>query len=82
MFGAFAASLGVLLATDEQTYVAIQERRSATTDDISDVTTGFGQPYAWAIAGGLLAGGLITKNDAECGTRGGTPSRPPSSPAC
>ncbi len=64
MFGAFAASLGVLLATDEQTYVAIQERRSATTDAISDATTGFGQPYAWAIAGGLLAGGLITKNDA------------------
>jgi membrane-associated phospholipid phosphatase len=62
MFGAFAASLGVLLATDEQAYVAIQERRSATTDAISDATTGFGQPYAWAIAGGLLAGGLITKN--------------------
>lgn len=64
MFGVFAASLGVLLAADEQTYVAIQERRSATTDAISDATTGFGQPYAWAIAGGLLAGGLITKNDA------------------
>jgi membrane-associated phospholipid phosphatase len=61
-FAAFAAALGVLLATDEQTYVAIQERRSATTDAISDATTGFGQPYAWAIAGGLLAGGLITRN--------------------
>ena len=64
MFGAFAGSLGVLLATDQQTYVAIQERRSATTDDISDVTTPFGQAYAWAIAGGMLAGGLIAK-DAE-----------------
>ena len=62
MFGAFAASLGVLLATDQQTYVAIQERRSATTDDISDVTTPFGQAYAWAIAGGMLAGGLIAKD--------------------
>jgi membrane-associated phospholipid phosphatase len=61
-FGAFAASLGVLLATDQQTYVAIQERRSPTTDDISDVTTPFGQPYAWAISGAMLAGGLITKN--------------------
>jgi PAP2 superfamily len=62
MFGAFAASLGVLLATDQQTYVAVQERRSVTTDDISDVTTPFGQAYAWALAGGMLAGGLITKN--------------------
>jgi membrane-associated phospholipid phosphatase len=59
MFGAYAVSLGVLLATDQQTYVAIQERRSATTDDISDVTTPFGQPYAWGIAGGMLAAGLI-----------------------
>jgi membrane-associated phospholipid phosphatase len=59
MFGAFAGSLGVLLATDQQTYVAIQERRSPTTDDISDVTTPFGQPYAWGIAGGMLAAGLI-----------------------
>jgi PAP2 superfamily len=63
-FAAFAGSLGVLLATDQQTYVAIQERRSATTDDISDVTTPFGQAYAWGIAGGMLAGGLIAK-DAE-----------------
>jgi PAP2 superfamily len=62
MFGAYAASLGVLLATDQQTYVAIQERRSATTDDISDVTTPFGQAYAWAVAGGMLAGGLISGN--------------------
>jgi len=64
MFAAFAGSLGVLLATDQQTFVAIQERRSATTDDISDVTTPFGSAYAWAIAGGMLAGGLIVK-DAE-----------------
>ena len=62
MFGAFAASLGVLLATDQQTYVAIQQRRSPTTDDISDVTTPFGQEYAWAVSGAMLAGGLITKN--------------------
>ena len=61
-FAAFAASLGVLIATDEQTYVAIQERRSATTDDIADATTDFGGAYAWAISGGLIAGGLITKN--------------------
>ena len=63
-FAAFAGSLGVLLATDQQTYVAIQQRRSATTDDISDVTTPFGQAYAWAVAGGMLAGGLMVK-DAE-----------------
>ncbi len=62
MFGAFAASLGVLLATDQQTYVAIQQRRSPTTDDIADVTTPFGQEYAWAISGAMLAGGLIAKN--------------------
>jgi PAP2 superfamily len=61
MFGAFAASLGVLLATDQQTYVAIQERRSSTTDDISDATTPFGQEYAWALSGAMLAGGLIAK---------------------
>lgn len=61
-FAAFAASLGVLIATDEQTYVAIQERRSATTDAIADATTDFGGPYAWAISGALVAGGLITKN--------------------
>jgi hypothetical protein len=59
MFGAFAASLGVLLATDQQTYVAVQERRSPATDDISDVTTPFGQQYAWAAAGAMLAGGLV-----------------------
>ena len=64
MFAAFAGSLGVLLATDQQTYVALQARRSATTDDISDATTPFGSAYAWAIAGGMLAGGLIVK-DAE-----------------
>lgn len=62
MFAAYAVSFGVLLATDEQTYVAVQERRSATTDDISDVTTPFGQAYAWAAAGGMLAGGLIAKD--------------------
>jgi hypothetical protein len=62
MFGAFAASLGVLLATDQQTYVAIQQRRSPVTDDIADVTTPFGQEYAWALSGAMLAGGLITKN--------------------
>jgi hypothetical protein len=58
-FGAFAGSLGVLLATDQQTYVAIQERRSPTTDDISSVTTPFGQEYAWALSGAMLVGGLI-----------------------
>ena len=61
MFGAFAASLGVLLATDQQTYVAIQERRSPTTDDIADVTTPFGQQYAWAAAGGMVVAGLLAK---------------------
>ncbi len=62
MFAAFSVSLGVLLATDEQTYQAVQQRRSATTDAISSATTDFGGPYAWAVAGGLLAGGLLTKN--------------------
>lgn len=61
MFGAFAASLGVLLATDQQTYVAIQQRRSPTTDDIADVTTPFGQQYAWAAAGGMIVAGWIAK---------------------
>lgn len=61
-FAAFAAALGVLIATDEQTYQAIQLRRSATTDAISDATTDFGGPYAWAISGGLVAGGLLTHN--------------------
>ena len=64
MFGAFAASVGTLIATDQRTYIAIQQRRSATTDDISDATTPFGAQYAWAIAGGMLAGGLIA-HDAE-----------------
>ena len=59
MFSAFAVSFGMLLATDGPTYTAIQERRSATTDDISRVTTPFGQEYAWAVAGAMLAGGLI-----------------------
>ena len=59
MFSAFAVSFGILLATDGPTYVAIQERRSATTDDISRVTTPFGQEYAWALAGAMLAGGLL-----------------------
>ncbi len=63
-FGAFAASLGILLAADEQTYAAIQLRRSATTDAIADATTDFGGPYAWAISGGLIAGGLIARNPA------------------
>jgi hypothetical protein len=61
-FAAFAASLGILIATDEDTYRAIQERRSATTDDISKATTDFGGPYAWGISGALIAGGLLTKN--------------------
>jgi len=61
-FGAFAASLGILIATDEDTYRAIQERRSATTDDISKATTDFGAGYAWGISGALIAGGLLTKN--------------------
>ncbi len=61
-FAAFAASLGILIATDEQTYQAIQERKSNVTDDISKATTDFGGPYAWGIAGGLIAGGLLTKN--------------------
>lgn len=64
MFAAFAASLGILIATDEQTYQAIQLRRSSTTDAISNATTDFGGPYAWAISGGLIAGGLIAKNPA------------------
>jgi undecaprenyl-diphosphatase len=62
MFAAFAASLGVLLATDEQTYQAIQLRRSATTDAISNATTDFGYSWAWGISGGLIAGGLVTRN--------------------
>jgi PAP2 superfamily len=61
-FAAFAASLGILIATDEDTYRAIQERRSATTDDISKATTDFGGPYAWGISWALIAGGLLTKN--------------------
>jgi membrane-associated phospholipid phosphatase len=64
IFAAFAGSLGVLIATDQQTYQAIQLRRSATTDAISKATTDFGGPYAWAISGGLIAGGLIAGNPA------------------
>jgi membrane-associated phospholipid phosphatase len=62
MFSAFAVSFGILLATDGPTYTAIQERRSATTDDISKATTPFGREYAWAVAGAMLAGGLIARN--------------------
>src|SRR5262249_35054803 len=61
-FGAFAGALGILIATDEQTYQAIQLRRSSITDDISKATTDFGAAYAWGISGALLAGGLLTKN--------------------
>ena len=61
-FAAFAASLGILIATDEDTYRAIQQRRSSVTDDISKATTEFGQAYAWGISGALVAGGLLTKN--------------------
>ena len=60
MFSAFAVSFGILLATDGPTYAAIQDRRSPTTNDISKVTTPFGHEYAWAAAGAMLAGGLIT----------------------
>ena len=61
MFSAFAVSFGILLATDGATYTAIQHRRSATTDDISRVTTPFGLGYAWGVAGAMLAAGLIAK---------------------
>ncbi len=61
-FAAFAASLGILIATDEDTYQAIQARKSSVTDDISKATTDFGAGYAWGIAGGLIAGGILTKN--------------------
>jgi membrane-associated phospholipid phosphatase len=61
-FAAFAASLGILIATDEQTYQAIQRRKSNVTDDISKATTDFGAAYAWGITGALIAGGLLTKN--------------------
>ena len=61
-FAAFAASLGILIATDEDTYRAIQERKSSVTDDISKATTDFGGPYAWGISGAMIAGGLLTKN--------------------
>jgi len=61
-FGAFAASLGILIATDEQTYQAIQLRKSSVTDDIAKATTDFGAAYAWGITGALIAGGLLTNN--------------------
>ncbi len=61
-FGLFAFTLGGLFLADQNVYAAFQNWRSDFTNRVSDDTTKFGAQWAWAIAGGLLAGGLIAND--------------------
>jgi membrane-associated phospholipid phosphatase len=47
------------MAFDQRLASESQERRSASTDRLSRLTTGLGAGDAWAISGGLLATGLV-----------------------
>jgi membrane-associated phospholipid phosphatase len=61
-FGLFAFTVGGLIVADPQIYTGIQDLRSNFTNSVSNATTDFGGPYAYAISGGLILGGLATKN--------------------
>jgi membrane-associated phospholipid phosphatase len=61
-FGLFAFTLGGLIVADQQIYTGIQDIRSNFTNSVSDATTDFGGPYAYAISGGLILGGLIARD--------------------
>jgi membrane-associated phospholipid phosphatase len=63
-FGLFAFTVGGLIVADQQIYTGIQDIRSNFTNSVSDATTDFGGPYAYGIAGGLILGGLATRNTA------------------
>lgn len=55
---------GALFATDRTTYDAAQSVRSPSTDRLSGLVTDFGTTNAMALAGGILATGLIAKSPA------------------
>lgn len=61
-FALFGFTLGGLYLADQQIYVAVQKARGDFTDHVSNATTDFGGPWAYAISGGLIVGGLIAKD--------------------
>jgi hypothetical protein len=61
-FGLFAFTVGGLIVADQQVYTGIQDVRSSFTNSVSNATTDFGGPYAYAISGGLILGGLVARD--------------------